>query len=208
MNNIDLSVDKYSEQTYHYSNSCVFRKTKESFGGLSNMCAGFPIVVNGIKILTSEALYQVCRFPSLPEVQMKIINEKSPMGAKMAGKPFRIYTRENWNQVRVEIMYWCLKAKLAQNYISFGMVLESTFDKPIVEESHKDKFWGAVKNKNDESTLSGANVLGRCLMELRSEYNSENRYNLLYVEPLKIPDFFINGNPIRVIDERNNSKTI
>ncbi|MCX6161944.1 MAG: NADAR family protein, partial [Ignavibacteriae bacterium] len=74
---------KYQERTYHLGAACIFRKTKEAFGELSNMAAGFPLYVNGIKILTTEALYQACRFPHLPDIQQKIIYEKSPMTAKM-----------------------------------------------------------------------------------------------------------------------------
>ena len=66
-----------SDQTriYERSKSVVFFKTKEAFGGLSNMASGFPLRVNGVRIHTSEALYQACRFPHMPEVQRKIIAE-------------------------------------------------------------------------------------------------------------------------------------
>ena len=168
------------------------------------MAAGFPLKINGIKILTSEALYQTCRFPHLPDVQKKIINEKSPMTAKMVCKPFRDNSRSDWEKIRVEVMYWCLRVKLAQNFITFGRILESTYNKPIVEDSRKDRFWGAVKDKNDENTLTGVNALGRYLMKLRQEYYSEKRYDLLYVEPLNIPDFNLFDQPIQIIDERVN----
>ena len=101
-------------------------------------------------------------------------------------------------------MYWCLRVKLAQNFITFGRILESTYNKPIVEDSRKDRFWGAVKDKNDENTLTGVNALGRYLMKLRQEYYSEKRYDLLYVEPLNIPDFNLFDQPIQIIDERVN----
>jgi ribA/ribD-fused uncharacterized protein len=193
---------KYQERTYRYDEVCSFRKTKELFGGLSNMASGFPIKVNGIYILTSEALYQACRFPHLPDVQRKIINEKSPMTAKMVGKPFRSDTRPDWDNTRVDIMYWCLRVKLAQNFITFGQLLETTCNKPIVEDSNKDPFWGAVKDKKNESYLVGVNALGRLLMKLRQEYNSAKRYDLLFVEPLNIPNFLLYGDPIHTIDER------
>ena len=77
------------------------------------MSAGFPLTVNDVEIRTSEAIYQACRFPTLPEVQKNIIEQKSPMAAKMVGKPFRDKTREDWYNVRVKIMYWCLQIKLA-----------------------------------------------------------------------------------------------
>jgi len=42
---------------YHPGESAVFCKTKERFGGLSNMAAGFPLLVCGVECRTSEALY-------------------------------------------------------------------------------------------------------------------------------------------------------
>jgi len=38
---------------------------------------------------------------------------------------------------------------------------------PIVEDSHKDTYWGAVAVKDDPQLLRGANVLGRLLVALR-----------------------------------------
>lgn len=194
-------VSKNQERTYTYNEACVFRKTKEAFGGLSNMASGFQLNINGITILSSEALYQACRFPHLPEVQKKIISERSPMTAKMVGKPFRDDSRPDWDLVRKEIMYWCLRVKLAQHFISFGQLLNSTQYRPIVEESTKDPFWGAMKSKEDETILVGVNALGRLLMRLRECYYN-NRYDFLYVHPLNIPNFLLLGEPICAIDER------
>lgn len=196
--------NKYQFRTYRDSEVCFFRKTKELFGGLSNMAAGFPIQIGDIKILSSEALYQACRFPHMEDVQKSIINEKSPMSAKMVSKPYRSFSRDDWDDVRVDIMYWCLRVKLAQNFLSFGRLLESTLDRPIVEDSSKDNFWGAIRDKENKNVMVGVNALGRLLMKLRLEYNSENRYDLLYVEPLNIPNFSIYGQPIPVVDERKN----
>lgn len=193
---------KYQERTYSADEACVFRKTKEAFGGLSNMASGFPLIVNGIRFFSSEALYQACRFPHLPDVQSKIISERSPMSAKMVGKPFRNDSRLDWEAVRIEIMTWCLRVKLAQNFISFGQLLESTHDKPIVEDSSKDPFWGAMRDKENPKQLTGVNALGRLLMKLRQDYNSPNRFSLLYVEPLSIPNFHLYGRPICEVDER------
>ena len=193
---------KYPERVYKYSEVCVFRKTKDLFGGLSNMASGFPIKINGKHIFTSEALYQACLFPHLPDVQQKIIAEKSPMTAKMVSKPFRSNSRPDWDNVRTDIMYWCLKVKLAQNFITFGQLLETTFDRPIVEDSSKDAFWGAVQDKKNTNELKGVNALGRLLMKLRQEYSSANRFHLLFVEPLNLPNFLIFDEQIQVVDER------
>ena len=93
---------------YDPTESAVFFKTRERFGGLSNMAAGFPLEVNDVPIRTSEALYQACRFPHKPDVQRRIVAERSPMTAKMRGKPFRKQSRPDWESVRVGIMRWCL----------------------------------------------------------------------------------------------------
>lgn len=187
---------------YNANEVCSFRKTNELYGGLSNMASGYPIFINGTKILTSEALYQACRFPALPEVQQKIIDQKSPMAAKMVGKPFRERTRGDWDSTRVAIMRWTLRVKLAQNYLTFGQILLSTENRPIVEESHKDDFWGAIRDKNNYELFKGTNALGRLLMELRESYRNNNALeNNLKVYPLQIPNFLLLDRKIDTIDE-------
>jgi hypothetical protein len=44
---------------YQLENCICFKKTKESFGGLSNMAAGFPLVINDVHIRTSASDYLV-----------------------------------------------------------------------------------------------------------------------------------------------------
>ena len=174
---------------YRHSESAVFLKTKEKHGGLSNMAGGFPLVVNSVPIRTSEALYQACRFPHLPEVQQLVIDQKSPMTAKMKSKPHRPNSREDWDAVRVKIMRWCLQVKLAQNWDKFSELLLETGDLPIVEHSRRDDFWGA--KPVDKQTLVGVNALGRLLMELRERVKQEPPAVLRYVAPLSIPDFLL-----------------
>ena len=182
---------------YNRANCVVFRKTKETWGGLSNMAAGFPLSVLGTRILTSEALYQACRFPTRPDVQRVILEEKSPMAAKMKGKPYHSETRPDWDQVRVDVMRWCLQVKLKQYWRSFGGLLQATGERDIVENSHKDMFWGAVALH--PGTLTGQNVLGRLLVELRQEIVAGTRTAATPVDPLLIADFLLLGKPIPVL---------
>lgn len=187
-------------RTYERAASVVFLKTNEAFGGLSNMAGGYPLRVNGVRILTSEALYQACRFPHLPDAQRSIIEQRSPMTAKMKSKPHRKNSRADWDRVRVKIMRWCLRVKLAQNWRKFSELLLETGDRAIVEQSRKDDFWGA--KPVDDNTLVGMNVLGRLLMELRESVKTETRETLCFVEPLAIPDFLLGGEPIGVVATR------
>jgi len=163
-----MSAEDFEVRRWSSDEAVVFRRTREAWGGLSNMAAGFPIELNGSIWSTSEALYQAFRFPGKPEVQQMIRLERSPMAAKMKSKPFRReFSRADWNVVRIEVMWWCLQAKYVANSVSFGSLLEKTGDAEIVEDSPRDQFWGAVRFGDDR--LEGRNILGRLLMKLRRE---------------------------------------
>lgn len=191
-------------RTYARRESIVFRMTKERFGGLSNMASGFPLEVNGVRIWSSEALYQACRFPHLPAVQELIIRERSPMTAKMRSKPHRKDSRPDWEKINVTVMKWCLRVKLAQNWTTFGDLLLSTGEAPIVEESTRDKFWAA--EPLDDGTLVGGNVLGRLLMELREEFRGTNKQLLTRVMAPNIANFLFLGKPIGTIEADRDAK--
>ena len=187
-----------SERTYNPADVVVFHKTREEWGALSNMAAGFLLVVAGEEWLTAEALYQACRFPRLPDVQRLILEQSSPMAAKMKSKPHRPQTRSDWDTARTKVMRWILRVKLGQNLDSFRAVLEKTGASPIVERSHKDRYWGAVPGEH--GNLSGQNVLGRLLMELREEARQRSRAELEIVEPPPaVNDFLIFGKPVGTV---------
>ena len=196
-NSTTVGTSTLAAQHHCRDGSVVFHKTREAFGGLSNMAAGFPLCIGEVKIRTSEALYQACRFPCLPHVQALILAEKSPMAAKMVSKPHRAATRNDWDDVRVEIMRWCLEVKLVQHKDCFGALLLSTGDRPIVEQSHKDRFWGAVLSK-DGDWLEGANVLGRQLTDLRERLRSHPDA-FSRVEPPNVGGMLLLGRPIETV---------
>ena len=193
----DLVLFRSNLRTYNVTDCVVFLKTRDNFGGLSNMAAGFPIYINDCPIRTSEALYQACRFPHIADLQRKIIEARSPMTAKMISRRFVRYSRVDWNLVRLNVMRWCLRAKLAHNWKKFSELLLSTENYPIVEQSRKDAFWGA-KSVGD-GKLVGINALGRLLMELREQVRIDEPENLQLVNPLKVHQFLFLQRPIRTI---------
>lgn len=189
-----MSQTRSNVRRYEKNECIFFRKTKEDWGGLSNMAGGYRLNVDGVDILTSEALYQACRFPHLPEVQKLILEQRSPMTAKMVGKPHRDNTRADWLQVRIKIMKWCIRIKLLNNIKKFGDLLLATKDLPIVEWSRKDEFWGA--KLYEEKYFIGTNALGRLLMELREEVKANKGVFSDGLEPLEIKEFSLLGKPI------------
>ncbi|WP_397399888.1 NADAR family protein [Phenylobacterium sp.] len=201
----ELKMSEAEIRRYRRDEVIAFRKTGDAFGGLSNMAPGFPIFMLGQRIRTAEALYQSCRFPHLPQVQRMILNETSPMTAKMRSKPYRDKSRPDWNEVRVPVMKWCLRAKLAANWRNFSELLLESGDRPIVEDSRKDDFWGAKSTA--EGWLEGRNVLGRLLMELREKLKVDPA-SLHSVRPLPIIDFVVLSQPIGTIEMRESVEQV
>jgi type I restriction enzyme S subunit len=188
-----------------HDNCVVVLKVSEEWGRLSNMSNEFPLCVNGLRIGSSEALYQACRFPHRPDWQQEILDAPHAMQAKMKAKKGgrrREHSRPDWEEVQVEVMRWCLRMKLAQHFKQFGGLLRWSAPRPIVERSRKDPFWGAVPDAG--GVLRGENRLGRLLMELREEVLARKaageEARLLRVEPLPVADFLLLGQSISVVD--------
>ena len=187
---------KISERTYNRKEVITFKSTKASFGGLSNMASGYSLRVNEIIIPSSEALYQACRFPLFPSIQQEIIEQNSPMTAKMISRKYVKFSRQDWEDVKYSVMYWVLQVKLSQNFEKFSQVLLETGNRPIVELSHKDKDWAAVEIESN--VLVGKNALGRLLMQLREEYII-GKNNIECVHPIDIFGFLLYGSQIETV---------
>lgn len=180
---------KFSVRKYHKNDCVVFKSTKATFGGLSNMAPGFPIKAYGMWIRNSEALYQALRFPNHPEIQKTILRINSPITAKRYGRKYIDNTRKDWENHRFNIMRFCISVKLEQNKESFSKLLISTEGKQIVEFSDIDKVWGALKIGD---YYEGTNALGRLLMELREKVLNDK----FELEVPNIPNFRLLGNEI------------
>lgn len=184
---------KVSERTYNSKEVITFSKTSGEFGGLSNMAPGYSLFVNETNISNTEILYQACRFPLFPKIQEEIISQSNPMDAKEISRKYIQYTRQDWEEVKFDIMRWCLQIKLLQNYDKFSEILLSTESKIIVEYSNKDDVWGAIPVSSE--ILKGKNALGRLLMEIR-ENHLKSGNEMEFVKPLNIPAFLLFDNPI------------
>jgi ribA/ribD-fused uncharacterized protein len=182
---------------------CHFSKAKEQWGEFGNMTGNFKFRISrDVLIPSTENLYQAMRFTDHPEIQKLIMGQKSGFGAKMVSKSYRkTHTREDFEDKKYEIMKWCLKLKLA-NHKRFGDALILTGNKDIVEESHKDTWWGA---KLSGDTYTGINVLGQLLVEIREEYKnnlSENTREYKLIVPPTIENFNFFGSQVQIIDMR------
>ena len=184
-----------SYRLYPLQNTVSFRKTTEKWGGLSNMAKGYPLLINGLPIQSSEILYQACRYPDYPDIQKAIITQGNPYEAKQTARSFESKTRAGWDKNRVSIMKWCVCVKLCQNWDTFFALLDSTGDHFIVEHSEKDQFWGA--SKDPEGNYYGMNVLGRILMEVRGVARKKGADGFATIPSLSLDKFFLLGERIK-----------
>jgi type I restriction enzyme, S subunit len=195
----DLASYDLTNKRYIAADCVVICRVKEPFGHLLNMSSEYPLIINGLKINSVEALYQALRFPLHPGLQRLIIEDPSPLMAKDSAKvgKDRGWGRTDWYQKKVKIMRWCLQIKLACHYDEVGFLLDSTGDKDIVETSPDGNFWGGLR---DDDSYFGANVFGQLLMELRGEYRTKSEAEMRNVQMLAIENFLLYGDPIQKIN--------
>ena len=158
----------------------AFTKVSLPYGWLGNM-SSFPIVHNGKKWKTTEALFQAMRFED-ESIQEAIRNEQSPMGCKMKAKAIvkelkekkelHKLTVEPLSEQDVKNMELCIRLKIEQHPNLLKELLK-TGDIPIYEDVTKrgasvtGLFWGAMKTPEGE--WKGKNVLGKLWEKIRNE---------------------------------------
>lgn len=155
-------------------NECVaFSKTKEAFGGFSNMSMEYPLEVNGVVFPSSEHFYQCMKYVDYPEAQREILGEKNPLLMKNKQKKHRGLIRKDWEDLKEIIMEVTVHLKLVTHWVKFGNLLVESGIKEIVEISKKDSFWGMVPQVTKPSVLVGENKLGMILSRFRELIRTE-----------------------------------
>ncbi|MCG3727582.1 NADAR family protein [Vibrio cincinnatiensis] len=162
---MSMSFSKKMYRSYPVQESCVFFRTKEQWGELSNMSNDFPFVIDGITIHSSEALYQALKFQNFPLIQEEILRQDSAKLAKNIAKKNGDFAC-NDKRKHLSYMGFSLYCKYKAHNEYFSQLLDNTRDKAIVEMSYNDVFWGATPNGD---VLGGINALGRLWMQLREE---------------------------------------
>ena len=155
-------------------NECVvFSKTKEAFGGFSNMSMEYPLEVNGMVFPTSEHFYQCMKYVDHPEVQREILGERNPLLMKNKQKKHRELIRKDWEDLKEIIMEVTVHLKLVTHWVKFGNLLMESGTKEIVERSKKDSFWGMIPQVSNPDLLVGENKLGLILSRFRELIRTE-----------------------------------
>lgn len=158
-------------RTYRADEACGFRFSRAEWGEFSNFYPlPAPIPTGPWLFPTSEHLYQAAKFPTAPDVQARIAAAPTAREAARIGRDKTLPADPGWTEQRIDVMRWVLRLKLETHPELIGPVLERTGERPIVEISNRDPFWGAAIDKRPDGALyRGRNALGRLWMELRQQ---------------------------------------
>jgi len=111
---------------------------------------------------TVEHYYQAMKFPQDPDWQESIRSASTPARAKKMGLDRAHPVRGDWDQIKERVMKKALMAKFRQNPGLLSL-LQTTGDRPLMDVSPGDLYWGAGTRGN------GKNRLGALLAEVRTE---------------------------------------
>ena len=146
-----------------YEKACVFRNTRGQWGLFNNTARlPNPVLAADRTFVSAEHLFQMARFRDAPEVQARIAGARSPGAAAKIGREAGNERDPVWRTRRVDAMRWAIRMKREANPDLIDAALERTGNRPIVDASSEDPFWGV-------QGVVGRNTLGRLWMELRQQ---------------------------------------
>lgn len=115
---------------------------------------------DGVFWKTSEHYYQAQKFKN-KEVQKLIINAPTPKLASEIGRDRRYKIRDDWDEIKQDIMFEAVLFKFQANHDILFKLLE-TGDEEIIEKTEKENYWGCGPLKD------GQNNYGKILAKVRN----------------------------------------
>lgn len=122
------------------------------------------ISIAGITYASVEHYYQSQKTND-PVLIQKIITAPTPGKAKRLGG--KINTTPSWEHEKVSVMIKALREKFKNPVLQEKLL---SLQGEIIEDSPRDFFWGTGEEKGRGT---GLNMLGKCLMLIRSYYKKE-----------------------------------
>src|SRR5262249_30875441 len=108
--------------------------------------APFMLEAQGVYWPTLEHYFQAQKFPEAVSApcREKIRAAKTPKEAKALGRTRNIAIRPDWEEVRDGVMLAALRKKFAAGELR--ELLRATGDRPLVEASPFDSYWGCGRS--------------------------------------------------------------
>ena len=145
--------------------SVKFYSHKNDYGYMSNFYSS-PIKLKGKVWPTTEHYFQAQKFAGT-KYESEIRKKKSPMDAALTGRRRDLPLRKDWESIKDGIMREALVAKFTQHPELKAKLLSTGYEQ-LIEHTVKDTYWA------DGGDGSGKNMLGRLLMEVRTQLRNED----------------------------------
>ncbi len=135
----------------------AIREFRDAYAFLSNFYCS-PIKYKGLIYLNAEAAFQAQK--ETREKDKEQYTRMNPAQAKLVGRNCNL--REDWEEIKEQIMYEIVKAKFTQNLNLARLLLDT--GNAYLEEGNwwHDTTWGVCN-------AVGENKLGKILMRVREE---------------------------------------
>lgn len=129
------------------------------------------IIYNGLSYKNSESAFHAQK--TLDETERKKFINLDPSASKKLGR--KIDLRNDWEDVKTQIMYEICYAKFSQNQDLKNKLL-ATGDEYLEEGTHwHDNYWGNCYCEKCKD-IKGENKLGIILMKIREELKNDKNY--------------------------------
>ncbi|MBV9850299.1 MAG: NADAR family protein [Armatimonadetes bacterium] len=141
-----------------------YRERDKPYGCFSNF-SKHSFELDGQPWQTVEHYFQAMKFAGTPRAY-EIQFAKAPMEAKVMGNDRAYPIRDDWEQVKDDLMRRAVLAKF-QTHADIREILLSTGSEELVEDAPNDYYRGCGKER------TGKNMLGKILMETREKLRRE-----------------------------------
>jgi ribA/ribD-fused uncharacterized protein len=125
-----------------------FYSTRDAYGCFSNFSA-HPIALKGKRWSTSEHYFQAQKFAGTEHEELVRL-AKTPKQAAEMGRDRSLPLREDWEQVKDDVMREAVRQKFL-THEDIQKVLLSTGDEQLIEATTDDYYWGCGTKKTGKT---------------------------------------------------------
>lgn len=170
---IDTHYPHYAWYGRWPASECAAFNTVAGEWGIFGNFSPTPLTIEGVEFCCAEQLFQMMKFHH-PEALRDIYAAKGQAIKMKAKKWGKTHLREDWPQMLVDALKFCLMKKYEQS-AAFREALTRSQGLHIVEDetTRRSTSYGMQRQGDD---FVGANLLGRLLTELRD--NGTLEYHL------------------------------
>jgi ribA/ribD-fused uncharacterized protein len=135
----------------------MINEFKGKYYFLSNFYSA-PVMYEGLLYQNNEAAFQSAKIKDLD--RRKQFCNLDPSTAKKKGR--NVLLRNDWEDVKDEVMYQCVKDKFTRNQDLKQKLIDTDNEELVEGNTWNDTYWGVCRGR-------GKNMLGKILMRVREE---------------------------------------